>query len=88
MTDASKVTNFGLTSFFVFMTFLVVLYYEKYFGKNDAVAVIAILVLATLIYSFYLSFSLTNVILFSLSLLFIWITFTFANSVIRKNKIK
>lgn len=71
--DALRVNNFSLTPIFIFLTFLVVLLYENYFGKNDIVALIAILILSTLIYSYFLAFSFFYIFLLIFLVLLIWV---------------
>lgn len=73
--DSFKVVNFGITPIFIFLTYTLIFLYGKYFERNDIVAELAVLVFATVIYSFFLSFSLLNVCLLILILVFVWFAF-------------
>ncbi len=86
MSDASRVVDFGLTPILVFATLFVILLYEKYFGENDFVAVLAILVLATLIYCFLLSFSIFNVVFVVVCLLLCWLLILPVGLLFKKSK--
>lgn len=73
--DAFRVVNFGITPVFIFLTYVLIFLYEKYFGRNDYVSILAILVFATIIYSIVLSFSLFYILLAVLMLVLVWIGF-------------
>lgn len=74
--DSFRVVNFGITPIFMFSTYALVFLYEKYFGRNDYVSILAILIFAAILYSIVLSFSLFNVFLLILMLVFVWIGFS------------
>lgn len=77
--DSFRVVDLSITPIFAFATYLVVLLYEKYFGRNDYIAEIAIVILISLIYSYLLSFSFFNLFIMILSLLSIWMVAVFVN---------
>lgn len=72
--DSFRVINFGLTPMYIFSTYLAILFYEKYFGKNDIIAIISIIVLSTLIYAYYMNFSFFNIFLAVFTLLILWVS--------------
>lgn len=63
MVDSLRIENFGITPFFIFATFLIIYLYEKYFGSSDVMVITLITIIATFVYSYILSYSLSSVVL-------------------------
>lgn len=66
--DALRVDSFGITPLLIFVTFLGVHLYERYFGSSDVLPIALITVVGTCIYAYILSYSLFSVILMFLIL--------------------
>ncbi len=62
--DAVRVTNFGMTPLFLFGSALCILLYEKYSGSKDLVVAAVILGAMAFAYVYFLSYSLSLLIMF------------------------
>ena len=62
--DAFRVTNFGLTSFFILGAVAIVLAYEKLSGSDDAVIATVIISVFLFLYTHFLGYSISLVISF------------------------
>ncbi len=62
--DAVRVTNFGMTPLFLFGAALCILLYEKYSGSRDLVVAAVILGAMAFAYVYFLSYSLSLLIVF------------------------
>lgn len=81
--DSLRASNLGITSLSVFSVILFLYLYERYFGSTDAMVATFVIVAAALIYTYFLSYSVTLLFTFYAALLVGYIGMNFLK---KKNK--
>lgn len=69
--DSLRGMPFGSTPFFIFVTMLILFLYEKYFGSRDIMVIIVVFLIAVIIYSILLSYSLLQLTIVGFILLIV-----------------
>ena len=71
--DSLRVTNFGITPIFLVGVIFSIMFYEKYSGSKDILISTFIIGVITYIYSYFLSYSLQMLVIFSILITCIWL---------------